>query len=654
MAAITPISSTRVTDSLVRQRLLTQLQFDQGAMFRLQNAISTGRRIGRPSEDAPAAQRSIALQSLLERKAQVASNAATSQTFLAASDTALGNVSGMLSDIRGAALSVADNVSAPDSRRAVADQVARALQQIVDVANQKFRGRYLFAGSQVSQTPFEIVDGYIRYHGNEATVDTFADLDSLLSTSVNGHEVFGALSQQVQGSTDLNPELTANTQLSSLYGGQGIRPGSIAVSDGANTSTIDLSSAKTVGDLKALIEAHPPEGTPPTGRLVTVTITSTGLNLQLNGSSGAGLTVKEVGHGATAAELGILTASGVGVGPIVGADLNPALTKTTRLADLPAALDLSSGLQIVNGGKTYTIDLSAAQTVEDLLNSLNGSKAGLVAEINSSGTGINVRSRVSGGDFAIGENGGATAADLGLRSFTNQTTLASLNHGLGVHSRNGADFQIRLKNGATLDIDVSSATTIGDVIGLINTAGGGQVTARLARQGNGIELETSDPSTTAQFAVIKVLNSQAAEDLGLVPIGQSQSNPPVAGGGVETITGRDVGTLEVAGVFTSLVRLQTALHNDDDLQIDRSIESLDDSSLGLNFARAELGARQQVLDVLQTRQAGEKTNLESALSNEIDTDFAATVSQLTARQAAYQASLQLTGRTFQLTLLDYL
>src|SRR5690606_21135239 len=68
--------------------------------------------------------------------------------------------------------------------------------------------------------------------------------------------------------------------------------------------------------------------------------------------------------------------------------------------------DQHSGIQVVNGGHTHTISFSTARTVEDLLNILNGSEAGLLAELNVQGTGIIIQSRVSGGDFAIGENGG--------------------------------------------------------------------------------------------------------------------------------------------------------------------------------------------------------------------------------------------------------
>ena len=95
-------------------------------------------------------------------------------------------------------------------------------------------------------------------------------------------------------------------------------------------------------------------------------------------------------------------------------------------------LDQTSGLQIVNGGSTYNIDLSQCKTVQDLVNAINGAGAGMLAQINQAGTGIQVQSRLSGCDFSIGENGGATATQLGLRTLSADTPLSDLNYGQGV------------------------------------------------------------------------------------------------------------------------------------------------------------------------------------------------------------------------------
>ena len=96
-----------------------------------------------------------------------------------------------------------------------------------------------------------------------------------------------------------------------------------------------------------------------------------------------------------------------GVSDLVrGADLGAEIGYDTPLADLfgPGQPLDTTGIEIVNGGYKHTIDFSADETVEDLLNTLNSSGAGVRAEINAAGTGVDIRSYVSGGDFAVGEN----------------------------------------------------------------------------------------------------------------------------------------------------------------------------------------------------------------------------------------------------------
>lgn len=121
-------------------------------------------------------------------------------------------------------------------------------------------------------------------------------------------------------------------------------------------------------------------------------------------------------------------------------------------------LDLSSGIQIVNGGKTYTVTFTEANTVDDLLNAINGAGAGVVARINDRGDGLNIQSNLSGADFSIGENGGTTATQLGIRSLNQTTALSGLNHGYGVERVGGGDFRITRSDGVGFDIDLDSGT----------------------------------------------------------------------------------------------------------------------------------------------------------------------------------------------------
>ena len=768
MTGIASVPTTRVSDLLSRQRLTRQLQFDQLALFRLQEQISTGRRITAPSQDAPAALRAISLQRLLEQKAQAQDNLTTNDLFLNATDSALNGISNLVVDVRASVLAVIDSTNGSAQRLAVAQEVDRAIQQLVDVGNQQFRGRYLFAGSQTDVQPFADVNGVVEYSGNDQRLLSFSDVDLLFETNLDGDTVFGGIAAEVSGDVDLNPILTETTRLDDLRAGLGVTPGSINLSDGTNSVVIDISTAETIGDIARQIEA-----TPPAGRTADVRVTATGLEISLDSGGGGNLTVREVGGGTTAAELGILEEAGVGTGPLTGGDLDPRLLKTTLLGDIlgtraaaeiaitgndndlvftavdrgaafndvtisflaggtagseavvyddtvptnktltitlesgvstanqviaavaaagvpltagldpnepgnngtgaitvPASggltaggsgieLDLASGLEVVSGGETYTISLQSAQTVEDVLNILNGSGAGLLAEINSAGTGIDVRTRLSGADFSIGENGGLTATHLGIRSLDRLTELSELNFGQGVHTVNGDDFAIRLKDGTQFNVDLTGVTTIGEIIDAINndafnTASPNPVVAGLATTGNGIELTSTSTATVAELAVIRLNGSFAAEHLGLVPVGSDVSDPPPIGPFGDTLTGRDVNRKEVDGLFTSLVRLKAALESNDQRGIERAVESLDAATLDLNFSRAELGARQQSLEVLGRRLENEDIEIQNTLSIEIDADIVEVFSEFSSRQAAMQASLQMASQLFQFTLLNFL
>lgn len=753
MATSIPIPSSRVSNYLIRQRLTSQLQGDQLEIFRLQDQISTGRRISAPSEDAPAAQRAITLQRLIERKSQLASNVQTGQSFLAASDVALDKVAQLLGDIRGEALGASSTTATDEQRATAVNSVDETIDALMDIANRRFRGRYLFAGSQTNVEPYSRNGNSIQYAGDGKQIQNFSDLDVLFSTNAPGASVFGGISEEVVGGQDLDVQLSSSTLLSSLRGGRGISSnGALQISDGTNSVTVDISHAVTVGDVVREIEENPPAG-----RHITATVTNNGLTLQLDVPGGGNLTVTEVGSGRSASELGILEKTGALTNPLVGDNLDPIVLKTTRIEDLlgskararissagnnndllieanangvaangvtlqfvddvaagsesatlvgstltvhiaagqstanavinainaqgaftaaldptdsthPAqagsgavalaatattaggsgsTLDLASGLIIENGGQSFTLDFSGAETVEDILNVLNGSGAGLDASINAAGTGINVRSRVSGSDFWIRENGGQTATQLGIR-------FDELNHPLEFETVAGTDFTIRADDGAgghvDLNISLTGATTVQQVLDAINNnpannTGGIAIQATLNANN---ELQLVD-ANGRPLQVLSTSGSEAPEFFGLVSPGAKLR---LADSG--TLTGAKINFADSGGVFTTLLRLRDALVANDPVAIGRATARIDDDINRSTFARAEVGAREQALTISAQNLQDEDVQLRSALSGEIEVDLVEAISNLTSRQVSLQASLQSMGSILQLSLLDYI
>jgi flagellar hook-associated protein 3 FlgL len=357
--------------------------------------------------------------------------------------------------------------------------------------------------------------------------------------------------------------------------------------------------------------------------------------------------VLEAAGGATAADLGILQGAPGAGATLTGGDLDPVLSMLTDVTLLAAGagIDLASGITITNGMYSATVDFSAAVTVEDIINAINQSGTYLEAVINDTGTGIDIISKLSGVDFSIGENGGTTATDLGIRSFDASTLLSHLNHGAGISTIAGDDFIITQRDGTTISVDVSSAGTIQDVLDLINgdAENTGDLVASLAPGGNGIHLVDSSVSAGYSLSVGAVNFSTAAQDLGI--------NKSVAG---NTLTGDDVNPYEVNGIFTSLIRLKNALYAGNNLEISRAVNALESNLESVVDTQGLVGSRLQRLEMVQLRLADEIVDITELLSEKADLDFAGAIAAYELQLTTLEASLATTTSILGISLIQYL
>ena len=82
------------------------------------------------------------------------------------------------------------------------------------------------------------------------------------------------------------------------------------------------------------------------------------------------------------------------------------------------------------------------------------------------------------------------------------------------------------------------------------------------------------------------------------------------------------------------VGVAVGLQDNDVVEAARAIDVLDRASVNVGLARAELGVKQQSLEMVQLRLDVEDTELRRVLSIQHDADLVEVVSNLAARQAA--------------------
>ena len=461
--------------------------------------------------------------------------------------------------------------------------------------------------------------------------------------NTDGITAFGAISTPV--GSDVDPALTTQTSLSDLNDGQGVPAGSIQVTVNNGTpvtETVDLSHAQTIGDVQQLIENAFPPGTLTVGIVSGVPQDA----LQITPSSGT-VAVSDINGGKTAADLGIGSAA---TASITGSNLNPQLTLETPLSALNggAGVDTTDGLVISDGTTQSTVNISQDKTVQDLFNTLTAADPNLYVGINSAGNGLAISTRLSGVNFSIGENGGTTATDLGIRTMTGSTLLSSLNLGQGVP--NGAtdtngnpqtpEITIDLRDGSSVNVNLSGATTVQDVLNDINAVQPGVLTASLNSVGNGISI--SDTSGTGSLTVE---SNDISTALGIAGT-QSSTGQPLAG--------TDVNPTQANGVFNLLIQLQSALNTNNNSELSELQPQIQQELTNIGVVQADVGSRQQMLSQIQTELTTQQTNTQAALSSQMDTNMASALTQLTQLQTSMQATLQTAASTMQMSLFSYL
>lgn len=653
--SLNPIAS-RVPTLLSGRLMGGSIAQTQREMLDLQLGFASGTRLQRGSDDPRATRAIQLLQSSMDRRDQRLNAISWGEAVLGRVDTSLSSLTDLVTEARALAVGQSDDSADADSRAAQAVVVSSMIDQLFAEANAEWQGLHIFGGQNGGQRPFASFLGGVRYLGSGAGLVNDNGLG--LPITLSGDEAFGAVSARVAGQVDLNPALSNGVYLEDLGGvdGEGVTGGVIELTVGANTTEVDLSGAATVGEVLDRLQAELDNIAPGS------TVSTDGSRFSFTVAGADDLTVVGVA-GDIGSGLG-LEGTFVAGTTTTGGDTQPKLLSRTRIADLEGLSGPLGSIRLENGGNVQTIDLSGAETIADLQNLIDSADLGIRLEVEQDGT-LSMLNEVSGTWMSVGEDGGDTATLLGLRSMGLDTPLSVFNDGDGVPIRSGSvdpetglpnpaadvDFTISLADGRSFEVDLAGVETVGDVLATLRAAAGAatppigpaEFTAELATTGNGIVLTDNSGGMTGTFTVTPANGSRAAKALGLLA--------PVSG---NVISGEDRSMVAVESLFTHLKALEKALLQNDNWSIEQAAIDLQDDLDRLIDVRGAAGARGERLLLAKDRES-ELSIMEASLLGEArDLDLTDAALQLTNLEQQLQATLAVTARMQQLTLLNWL
>lgn len=202
--------SFRVTQSMMNTQLLRNISNNMGRMNNLQNQLSTGMKINKPSDDPVGITFALRYRSELDSNDQYIENVSSSLSMLEYTDTSIGQAGDIMQKARELLVQGANGTYDQTSLDAMKVEISQLYNQMVEIGNSQFNGKQVFNGELTGDKPYPTM-------GVDGTVDLAADPPLLKAFQVSSDT--GSIKYELGAGVRLGVNITGNEVF-----GEGISP----------------------------------------------------------------------------------------------------------------------------------------------------------------------------------------------------------------------------------------------------------------------------------------------------------------------------------------------------------------------------------------------------------------------------------------------
>ncbi|GLC32324.1 flagellar hook-associated protein FlgL [Clostridium omnivorum] len=146
----------RVTNKMLSSSFLADMRGNLANMQKLQQQLTSGKEIRRPSDDPFKVARAMQLTTDINTNKQYNENITNTINWLDTTDTALGQAGNVLQRVRELLVSAGNAGYSVNERKAVKDEINQKVGELAQVLNTNFDGKYVFGGSRGTTKPVDV------------------------------------------------------------------------------------------------------------------------------------------------------------------------------------------------------------------------------------------------------------------------------------------------------------------------------------------------------------------------------------------------------------------------------------------------------------------------------------------------------------------
>ncbi len=189
----------RMTSNMMSSTLLGNLNKNLYKMDSLENQISTGRKINKPSDDPVGVTYALRYRSQLAGNEQFQRATDSAQSWLDETDSQMGSAGDVMTRIKELMVQTSTGTYSETDMQAAANEVEQLKKQLVDIGNSKFGGKFIFNGQDYGSLPYPTAPGtdYSQVDTDNSAVKYVIGENIQFQINTSGNEFFG-----MKGETD--------------------------------------------------------------------------------------------------------------------------------------------------------------------------------------------------------------------------------------------------------------------------------------------------------------------------------------------------------------------------------------------------------------------------------------------------------------------
>ena len=181
----------RITNQMMSKSFLRDLGRNQNYMKKINNQLTSGKEISRPSDNPFKVARSMQLNRDIATNTQYNENIKDTTNWLDTTDTALDQLGNSFQRFRELMVSAGNAAYGSDEKSAIRDEMNEKINEITQILNTTFDGKYIFGGTKgnskpvVSSKDFISGNNLINLSGSNGEVLNLDDLDENVQNQIN-------------------------------------------------------------------------------------------------------------------------------------------------------------------------------------------------------------------------------------------------------------------------------------------------------------------------------------------------------------------------------------------------------------------------------------------------------------------------------------